>query len=642
MWSYNKRSDLSDAVRELLSNVKYRSIQKRCKREIRRAEWRHINSTTQEGLDNNNTKPFWNFVKARRRDNVGVSPLKVNGRLFSNPENKVEILLKQFKSAFSSDNDNPPPNTKATNAPPIQPIKISSQGIAKLLSDLQPHKAPGPDCIPNTVLKPCANNIAPALSLIYQRSLDTGTLPSDWFTANISAAFKKGDRHLAENYRPISLTSMPCKILEHVICRHLLNHLENNKILFLTTLNHGFHSGYSCETQLLTTVHDFVTSFENNKQVDVAILDFSKAFDTVPHKKLLHKLHQYGITGPIHSWLQNFLTRRTMRVVVDGCCSDSTSVDSGVPQGTVLGPLLFLCYINNLPDSAVSQVRLFADDCLLYREINTFQDHITLQQDLKNLESWADTWGMRLNATKCYILSINNKSNFRYSLNNTILKEVPNNPYLGILLSQDLKWSDHIASITKNANSTLGFLRRNLRHCPTSCRRNSYLSLVRSVLEYGSVVWDPYLKKDIDALERVQRRAARFIAGDYCSRSTGTVQRLLNKLKLTELQDRRKQLRLILFFKVVEGLVPAIPADKLTKQQKPGRLIRSSTDKNFISSNTINSYIRNNDRCFVVHTCRTDQLRNSFFCRTVVEWNHLDNNIVYSASVNSFRTAISQ
>ena len=507
----------------------------------------------------------------------------------------MEILLKQFKSAFSSDNDNLPPNTKATNAPPIQPIKISSQGIAKLLSDLQPHEAPGPDCIPNTVLKSCTNNIAPALSLIYQRSLDTGTLPSYWLTANISAAFKKGDRHLAENNRPISLTSVPCKILEHVICRHLLNHLENNKIL--TTLNHRFRSGYSCETQLLTTVHDFVTSFENNKQVDVAILDFSKAFDTVPHKKLLHKLRQYGITGPIHSWLQNFLTGRTMRVVVDGYCSDSTSVDSGVPQETVLGPLLFLCYINDLPDPAVSQVRLFADDCLLYREINTFQDHITLQQDLKNLESWADTWGMRLNSTKCYILSINNKSNFRYSLNNTILKEVSNNPYLGILLSQDLKWSDHIANITKKANSTLGFLRRNLRHCPTSCRRNSYLSLIRSVLEYGSVVWDPYLKKDIDALERVQRRAARFVTGDYHSRSTGTLQRLLNKLKLPELQDRRKQLRLILFFKVVEGLVPAIPADKFTKQQKPGRLIRSSTDKNFISSNTINSYIRNNDRC---------------------------------------------
>ena len=174
---------------------------------------------------------------------------------------------------------------------------------------------------------------------------------------------------------------------------------------------------------------------------------------------------------------------------------------------------------------------------------------------------------MRLNATKCYILSINNKSNSHYSLNNKILKEVPNNHYLSMLLSQDLKWSDHINNITKKANSTLGFLRRNLRHCPTSCRRNSYLSLVRSVLEYGSVVWDPYLKKDIDALERVQRRAARFITGNCLSRSTGTVQRLLNKFKLPEHQDRRKQLRLILFFKVVEGLVPAILAYKFTKQQ---------------------------------------------------------------------------
>ena len=429
--------------------TKYRSIQKRCKREIRRAEWRHINGTIQEGLDNNNTMPFLNFVKARRKDNVGVSPLKVNGRLFSYPENKVEILLKQFKSAFSSDNDNLPPNTKATNAPPIQPIKISSQGIAKLLSDLQPHKAPGPDCIPNTVLKSCANNIAPALSLIYQRSLDTGTLPSDWLTANISAAFKKGDRHLAENYRLVSLTSVPCKILEHVICRHLLNHVENNKIL--TNLNHGFRSGYSCETQLLTTVHDFVTSFENNKQVDVAILDFSKAFDTVPHKKLFHKLRQYGITGPIHSWLQNFLTGRTMRVVVDGCCSDSTSLDSGVPQGTVLGPLLFLLHLRSTRFGSLSGPPI----C---RWLPAASRNQHLSGPYNSTTGLKKSWvlgGYLRDAPQrykvLYILSINNKSNFRYSLNNTILKEVPNNPYLGILLSRDLKWSDHIANITKKS-----------------------------------------------------------------------------------------------------------------------------------------------------------------------------------------------
>lgn len=521
-----------------------------------------------------------------------------------------------------------------------QQIYISTAGVAKLLRDLKPFKAPGPDCIPNTVLKTCADSIAPALTMIYQRSLDTGTLPQDWLEANISSVYKKGDRHLAENYRPISLTSVPCKILEHIICRHLLSHLESNKIL--TNLNHGFRSGFSCETQLLTTVNDLMTSFDRGRQVDMAILDFSKAFDTVPHKKLLHKLEQYGIVGPLHTWLTGFLTNRRMRVVLDGVCSEATTVDSGVPQGTVLGPLLFLCHINDLPEVVSSQVRLFADDCLLYREINTFQDHNTLQEDLKHLEEWADTWGMRFNAKKCFILSIKTRSSFFYSLDQTILQQVPNNPYLGILLSEDLKWSTHISSTSKKANSTLGFIRRNLRHCPTNCKRNAYIALVRPLLEYGSVVWDPYLRKDIDTLERTQRTAARFITGDYRSNTPGSVQKLLHKLDLPTLQQRRQQLRLAFFYKVVEGLVPALPTEKFLVPQKTGRLVRSTSRRNpdFNFTNPIENYTRNNDKCYNIQHCRTEQLKNSFFVRTAVDWNHLDNTAVHADSVDSFRTII--
>ena len=376
--------------------------------------------------------------------------------------------------------------------------------------------------------------------MVFQRSLDTGQLPKDWLSANISSAHKKGDHHLAENYRPISLTLVSCKILEHILCRHLLNHLEKNNIL--TKLNHGFRSGFSCKTQLLITAFDLFNSFKRKKQTDVAILDFSKAFDTVPHKNLLHKLSLYGITGPLHAWLSNFLTQRSMRVVIEGACSESSTVDSGVPQGTVLGPILFLCHINDLPSSVSSQVRLFADDCLLYREINTFKDHLTLQQDLKQLKVWADTWGMHFNASKCYILSIKEKLNFHYTLNSTILKHVTNNPYLGILFSQDLKWGDHIAKICKKANSTVGFLMRNLRNCPSGCKRNAYLSLVRSVLECGATLWDPYLQKDISKLEQVQRKAARFVSGDYKSRTAGSMQKLLWKLDLPPLQVHRHQL----------------------------------------------------------------------------------------------------
>jgi hypothetical protein len=222
--------------------------------------------------------------------------------------------------------------------------------------------------------------------------------------------------------------------------------LEKNKIL--TNLNHGFRSG--------STINDFLQEYDKEHQLDIAILVFSKAFDTVPHNKLLHKLHQYGIEGKIHKWLTNFLTARSMRTIVEGEKSNEITVDYGVPKGTVLGPILFLCHINDLPDSVTSSIRLFADDCLLYRTIKTAKDHQKLQADLEQLEIWANNWGMRFNAKKCYILSINKKSNKFYSLDNHILQEVQYNPYLANLqISNDLKWSMHINKISKKANATL-------------------------------------------------------------------------------------------------------------------------------------------------------------------------------------------
>ena len=199
-------------------------------------------------------------------------------------------------SVFTQTTDITLPSTKIQCKNKIKPIIIKQEGLEKLLSKVNPSKSSGPDNIPNRILKECAVQLAPILQKIFQVSIDTGDLPKDWRDANI---FKKGDKHLPENYRPVSFTSVPCKLLEHIICRHLMKHLETNKILI--NLNHGFRSGYSCESQLLTTINDFLKEHDKGHQVDVAILDFSKAFDTVPHNKLLHKLDQYGIKGRIHT-----------------------------------------------------------------------------------------------------------------------------------------------------------------------------------------------------------------------------------------------------------------------------------------------------------------------------------------------------
>jgi hypothetical protein len=204
-------------------------------------------------------------------------------------------------------------------------------------------------------------------------------------------------------------------------------------------------------------MQDLLATYDTGHQTDIVILDFSKAFDTVPHRKLLHKLDHYGVRGPVHAWLTNFLTQRKMRVVLEGEASEEVAVESGVPQGTVLGPLLFLCHINDLPESVTSTVRLFADDCLLYREIRSFQDHLALQADLNNLEKWADTWGMRFNAQKCYVMSTKPKSSYMYNLCGTILQNVDHNPYLGIQISADLKWTTHITALCKRAGSPWAF-----------------------------------------------------------------------------------------------------------------------------------------------------------------------------------------
>ena len=292
-----------------------------------------------------------------------------------------------------------------------------------------------------------------------------------------------------------------------------------------------------------------------------------------------------------------------------------------MPQGTVLGPLLFLCHINDLPNCVKSKVRLFADDCLLYTSVNSLKDQIQLQEDLKPLENWANQWGMRFNATKCYIMSIHRAKiplTYLYSLNNHILEQVNENPYLGLTISDNLKWSSQINKTCSKANSTLGFIRRNLKHCNKKFKETAYISLVRSVLDYSSTVWDPYLNKDIDRIENIQRRGARFVHNDF--QRTSSVTSMMNELGWKPLAQRRREQRLTLLFKIINGLV-AIPAtDHIAFNTRPSRSRQSTQIK--------------------VTATNSEVYRNSFFPRTIKGWNSLSESAVNSDSVNSFKNNI--
>ena len=621
----------------------YKEHQKMVKSELKKAEDEYVHKAILEGLKNKDSKPFWRYVKSRKRDNIGVSPLFSNGKLESDSKTKADILLNQFSSVFTTDDstDMPPVDKRVEES--MKNIVIEVKGVEGLLKKINASKASGPDNIPNRILKECATELAPAIAILFQQSLDTGTLPEDWTSANVSPIFKKGDRHRPENYRPVSLTSVLSKLLEHIVCSNLMSHLTTNKVL--TDLNHGFRAGFSCETQLAVTLDELTRNLDRGLQTDIAILDFSKAFDTVPHDKLLHKLESYGIRGSTHDWIRNFLTGRKMRVVVDGEHSGEAEVLSGVPQGTVLGPLLFLCHINDLPDCVSSMVRLFADDCLLYRAIKNRQDHIELQNDLKKLEEWANKWGMRFNADKCYILSINSKSSHYYQLNGTILKEVEDNPYLGLTISNDLRWTKQIGKTTAKASSALGFIRRNLQQCPQETRLQAYISLVRSQLEYGAVIWDSSVQQEIDQLERIQRQGARFITRDYRSKEKGCMARMLKNLNLPTLQERRKELRMTLLFKVAKDLLPAIPPENYLKPKRETRNIQPTTHtkyKDYKTKNLVDKYETKHSKCYQIPQTRNPSgpYSQSFFVRTIVDWNKLKNTTVTAESVDSFKTQL--
>ena len=275
-------------------------------------------------------KRFWLMMKHSRSDNSVIAPLRDNGQLFTDPKEKANILNRQFESVFTREceltDDILPASSPHPSAPEIYITEL------KLLLKLQPHKAAGPDTISPRVLKEVAHAAAPVLTTIFQHSLKSGNVPSDWRTAHVAPIYKKGQKYVAANYRPVSLTCIASKLMEHIVTSAIMDHANANNILY--DLQHGFRQQRSCETQLLEFVADITDNLQANQQTDLLVMDFSKAFDKVGHKRLLEKLDFYGIRGKTNQWIKNFLQDRRQAVVVEGEMSEYVDVLSGVPQGT--------------------------------------------------------------------------------------------------------------------------------------------------------------------------------------------------------------------------------------------------------------------------------------------------------------------
>ena len=429
---------------------RFKRLQAELQRSTRKAHRSYMQDVVSADLKEN-PKRFWSFIKSKRQEGTGVSELvNKDGFLQSNTTAKAEILNEQFHSVYTQEDTGTIPNKGPSPHPSMHDITVNLNGVKKLLKNLKPYKASGPDGIPTYILRAAAEELAPMMTRLFQSSLDTGLVPTEWRRANIVPLFKKGLKHLTSNYRPVSLTSVACKVLEHIIHSNVMRHFDENNIL--TVKQHGFRKKRSCVTQLVTTIQGIASQLRTGRdQVDVILLDFAKAFDKVPHQRLLYKLNYYGVRGHTLQWIESFLGHRTQQVLLDGSCSSQADVISGVPQGTVMGPLLFLAFINDLPQAVKhSDPHLFADDCLLYRLVRTDDDARKLQEDLDALEEWEATWQMKFHPEKCQVIRINLNKRFErqsiYRLHRHILEVVDSGKYLGVHLTNDLTWHKHIDS----------------------------------------------------------------------------------------------------------------------------------------------------------------------------------------------------
>ena len=404
-----------------------------------------------------NPKSFWSYVRSKTKVKKGISDLdKEDGTRTQNDEEKADVLNKFFASVFTrEDLENIPDPEMKFDGTPLEGLNISSDEVLKKLMKMNPSKSPGPDGVHPRVLKETAECIVEPLTTIFNKSLHEGKVPLAWKVAHVTAIYKKGKATSPGNYRPVSLTSIVCKMMESILRDQIMKFMDECNLL--SEHQHGFRSGRSCVTQLIAVLDEWTGMIEEEGGVDVAYLDFSKAFDSVPHQRLLKKVRAHGISGNLLNWIQSFLAERRQCVVINGKRFAWEKVISGIPQGSVLGPILFVIYINDLPDVLKGHVKMFADDTKVFTHIRDQKDSDILQEDLDSLSKWSDRWQLRFNVEKCGIMHYG-RQEFKttYSMegggSRKDLEVREEEKDLGVTFDPTLKFSKHVGDIANKAN----------------------------------------------------------------------------------------------------------------------------------------------------------------------------------------------
>ena len=501
----------------------------------------------------------------------------------------------------------------------IYHINITVDHIVDIISKMSSNKAGGCDMISVRMLQLCPLEVATPLQIIFQKCIDTGIFPDSWKYANVQPVHKKNNRQTKSNYRPISLLPICGKLLEKIVFDHVYHHL--NTLNLLLKNQSGFRPGDSTIYQLISITSDIYKSFESFDETRAIFLDISKAFDKVWHNGVIHKLKCNG-SGNLLGFFEDYLKNRYQRVVLNGTSSDWKKIEAGVPQGSVLGPLLFLIYINDLTDNITSQMRLFADDSSLFTCVKGVDEtHEKLDKDLQTVTNWAHQWKMIFNPdlTKQAIEVIfsvkkNKPQHPDLTMNGVPVAKNDHTKHLGVYLDSGLNFSKHVKEAVLKALKGVSLLKYLSKYVDSYVLNLSYKLYVRPHLDYGDIIYHNQRSDLMKLIEQVQYKAALIVSG--CWQGTSR-ERLYEELGWESLCERRWARRLTTFYKIKNGLAPSYLSEHIPEHNETNISFRHRNARAPFS--------------------RTERYANSFFPYCIENWNTLVDSVKLLPSVTCFK-----